>query len=346
MARAASSLGWALVLSTCAAFLAPRLPVLSSSNFGQVRTTQERGLGLVVRSTDDNYEPPSDSAYDAEDDLEATEVIYEAPQGPASAMDVPSDVGDASDGTAFSSEDCATLERELLKLCASTSRGAVASQSERMEIDALCRDLEDSQELPFDAPMDVDGVWNLVYSSEPGLYRQSPFFWGFSQLLDGKTAPFQLKGSRDQGLAENVYSVTDAIPFYKVGRATQTISGASTGFGTLISEVELSIQLFDVLVPAAKSVMTTTARCAQVNQGLSLTLETTEVKDSTISKLPGLGFLNDLAFPTESAFDQLSDLIGAAPNSATVDCTIPYLSNGLRITRTPSGYVFVHSREP
>ena len=40
----------------------------------------------------------------------------------------------------------------------------------------------------------------------------------------------------------------------------QTISGAESGSGTLVSEVTLAIKIFDALLPSAQSTMTTTAR--------------------------------------------------------------------------------------
>ena len=44
------------------------------------------------------------------------------------------------------------------------------------------------------APGALNGVWNLAYCSEPGLYRSSPFFWGFSQLLGDKSAACSVEG--------------------------------------------------------------------------------------------------------------------------------------------------------
>lgn len=95
----------------------------------------------------------------------------------------------------------------------------------------------------------------------------------------------------------------------------------------------------------ATSILTSTARTAPRAAGLELTLETTEVKGSTLQRLPGLGFGGDLAFPTETAFDMLAGALGLRPQAATIACDITYVSKELRITRTPGGYTFVHSRE-
>lgn len=227
-------------------------------------------------------------------------------------------------------------EAVLLRLCAATSRGAYATSLERSEIDDVCRELEASNP---GAPL--EGRWRLAYSSEQGLYRSSPFFWGFSQLVGDKTAPLRPRNAETSSYDAAIYAVTDALPFYEVGPAYHTIRPAK-----FVSEVELYVKLFDALLPRAKSVMTTTASTVPSARGLTLTLEKTQVIDSSLEAIPGFSFISDLAFPTENAFRSIADALNLAPNAATVDMLCTYTSDTLRITRTDAGLLFVHVKDP
>jgi hypothetical protein len=65
----------------------------------------------------------------------------------------------------------------------------------------------------------LDGQWSLVYCSEAA-YRSSPFFAAFRKLTDGIPA---LPGGG--ALAESVFSITDGLPFYRIGSVQQTLKG-------------------------------------------------------------------------------------------------------------------------
>ena len=112
----------------------------------------------------------------------------------------------------------------------------------------------------------------------------------------------------------------------------------------IIRGVDLAIEPLPNLPPVGRSVMTSTARATPTANGLQLTLEKTEVKDSTIASLPGLAFLSDVAFPTQNAFDAVSDALKLTPNAHTVNLIATYVSDALRVTRTEDGYLFVHER--
>mmetsp|Transcript_29830 Transcript_29830/g.96241 ORF Transcript_29830/g.96241 Transcript_29830/m.96241 type:complete len:328 (+) Transcript_29830:3353-4336(+) len=258
----------------------------------------------------------------------------------------PSDMGDSEDPFP-EPPSLVVSEASVLARCAATGRGALASDFDRADVDGLCAELETRS-----PGASLTGRWQLAYSSEAGLYRSSPFFWGFKKLLRNFDSPVTLRNAKDSSTAENIYAVTDGLPFYDVGACTQTISP-----GTFVSEVEVRLKVFESLVPKATSVMTTTARAEPTEDGLLLTLETTQVKDSSIEQaLPAVfGFLSDFKFPTESAFRQLADQNDAiarlfpsssfAPDASTVNLRCPYVSNTLRITRTDSGMLFVHVKD-
>ena len=75
---------------------------------------------------------------------------------------------------------------------------------------------------------------------------------------------------------------------------------------------------------------------------LELTMQTTEVKDSSISSLPGLAFVDTLAFPTEEVFEKIK----AGEGTATVVAKNKLVDGGrIRVTRAPDGNLFVFVRE-
>lgn len=69
------------------------------------------------------------------------------------------------------------------------------------------------------------GIWTLVYSSSQA-FRSSPFFATFQALL-GR-----------EGVAEKIFSFTDAFPNAKIGQARQIINNDCT---ELLSRVEMSV---------------------------------------------------------------------------------------------------------
>jgi hypothetical protein len=167
-------------------------------------------------------------------------------------------------------------------------------------------------------------------------------------------------------LAQAVYAITDAIPFYDIGPVTQRIEGLCdeelgcevpeseegsdgvvggegepndgsmapppSGIGQLTSEVELCIGR-NFGLPAAKSQMTTTstitARPALPGGTVveaEVRVEQTQARQSTIAAL--LPQLDDaLKFPSGDALEALR------PTSATVLLRTTYVSDTLRISR-------------
>ena len=168
---------------------------------------------------------------------------------------------------------------------------------------------------------------------------------------DGVSVPLSPMSAADDSLAEAVYAITDGIPFKRVGTAMHTLRGTGAGAtaGSLVSEVQLELSIFDALLPPGRSTMTTSceAYTAGVERGcLGVRVQKTEVKASSIP------FLDDIAFPT-------SDVLGASlgllsDDSSASDATevllrTTFLSDTLRISRVvgaPRSYVFAHTREP
>ena len=106
----------------------------------------------------------------------------ELPEPTAEEADAPSDVEKEAEADAYDDDAAYDAETALLDRCVGVDRGASASTADRAEVERLAASLE-ALAPPFEAAK-LEGVWSLVYSSEPGLYRSSPFFWGFSRLSD------------------------------------------------------------------------------------------------------------------------------------------------------------------
>ena len=84
-----------------------------------------------------------------------------------------------------------------------------------------------------------------------------------------------------------------------------------------------------------------TASAVPTATGLELTLEKTEVRDSTLSQLPGLGFVST-SLPT-NAFDALSNALQLTPDASTVQLlrrTQPWGASDA----TEGGYLLAHER--
>ena len=88
--------------------------------------------------------------------------------------------------------------------------------------------------------------------------------------------------------------------------------------------------------------MTTTSSWAWVPsepQYLELTIEKTQVLDSTVMKMLPFSFDDEnIAFPSGSALEL------AKPGSSSVFMKVIYLDENLRISRNEDDKVFVHSR--
>lgn len=229
---------------------------------------------------------------------------------------------------------------ELLEISAATDRGQSASAAQQRKAEAFARSVEHAP-----GSKTLDGEWQLLYASESP-YRSSPFFWGFRKVCDGMESPVL-----DSSFAEAVFKITDGIPFKNVAQVKQTITGSTYPGGTLKSEVVLQISVFDALLGRAQSTMTTTASTSQLGTGeggepLELTLKTTEVKDSSISKVPGFSFVEDLSFPTTDVFDQVEKLRGGSTGkTAVVDMKNTLFEEGnMRVCFAPDDNFFVWTR--
>mmetsp|Transcript_31594 Transcript_31594/g.43983 ORF Transcript_31594/g.43983 Transcript_31594/m.43983 type:complete len:330 (-) Transcript_31594:170-1159(-) len=230
-------------------------------------------------------------------------------------------------------------EAELLKFCAFTGRGTVATVDERAKIDLVVEALEglDEQNGVNEKNLMMNGNWKLVYTSED-VTRSSPFFWAFRKATKGISQPLPVLPSQ---FAEAVFAITDGIPFAKKGQATQRIELDSFGDGFLISMVEVELSVFDAILPPQTGFITTTSKIeAGAAQGSSLlTVQTTQIKESSWENIPILASsVKRSVFPSNEAFERVAE------GSSKVEMRTTYLSDELRIARNEAGSAFVFQR--
>jgi hypothetical protein len=230
---------------------------------------------------------------------------------------------------------------EILRLAACTNRGQSATVDQKYEIENAISDLESSasivSQMNIASDPALNGKWHLVYATERET-RSSPFFWAFRKALQGVQQPFPVLPAE---LSESFFAITDGLPFYSVGRATQTISGVGSGNAQLVSSVQVKIRVFDALVQPLDGFVTTTSDYYAVgSKKAQLKVATTEVRDSTLQQLPFVGQLvQDVKFPTREALEQVRE------GSSEVEVEHTYLSDTLRVARNVNGQVFVYSKE-
>ncbi|KAG8457249.1 hypothetical protein KFE25_011491 [Diacronema lutheri] len=221
---------------------------------------------------------------------------------------------------------------ELVTLGAVTDRGQRASAAQRTLARRLIAELEHTPGTGGEAADgELEGEWELVYATE-AVYRASPFFAAFRGLTRGVDAVARPLGAPNAALSEAIFRITDGVPFKEVGVARQTINATH-----LVSRVELSINLFDALVPRAGSVMTSTAAILAPTGGggaarvARLRVEQTRVLDSSLGALLPFLALDRLAFPTADVFERLR------PGSSEVRLETTFLSHTLRVSRHRAG---------
>ena len=94
--------------------------------------------------------------------------------------------------------------------------------------------------------------------------------------------------------------------------------GFTLGSNTHPKSSLLVVAVVDVVVVVSTFVCHHGPMCHQI-----CSIQTTEVKDSSISSLPGLAFVDTLAFPTVDVFDRIKAGENTATIIAKVNVTMP-----------------------
>ena len=204
------------------------------------------------------------------------------------------------------------------ELAAVTSRGQAADFSARVDAEDLVLQLEAlSPTSEGGWAGALTGRWRLLYASVE-LFRSSPFFW------TAAAASTALLGSEEAASA--VFRLTASLP----------VAGARGPFGfvelcfepgRLVSEV--SMTLFDGLLPGLSGTVVTEARCAAEERDaaclLRITVESTRVVGSSMG-------LDSLSVPVEGLFAALrgGEALQATARSRYVDADTLVLRLGER----------------
>lgn len=243
------------------------------------------------------------------------------------------------------------IKLKLYELSSRTSRGQTFSPNKLDKVGpvneedheyfrTLVQQLEHQYNNDINIPELLCGEWELLICDDD-ITRSSPFFWSFQKAFKDFKTPFQVPFNpfNSDLLYQNVFKLTDNLPFKSIGRAIQKISldaNIIENGGNLVSQVE--VYAFD----SAKSLMTTTSTWQSrpdLGTLLEISLLKTEILESTIASMfswldPAL-----LSFPSGAALELIR------PGSSTVYSNIKYLDKNLRVvTNDAEDKVFIFTR--
>ncbi|CAM9173054.1 unnamed protein product [Pylaiella littoralis] len=219
-------------------------------------------------------------------------------------------------------DEVTVIKNSLLQVAAITERGQLATEAQRGDMDLLVERLEelkaDQQLEPF-KDEDMVGIWTLVYSSSQA-FRSSPFFATFQALL-GK-----------EGVAERIFSYTDAFPNAKIGQARQIVNEDCT---ELLSRVEMSVWPHRWI----SGVVETRSKIVNDNVGdrLEVIVDDTRVSDSVLGKISPR--LEELRVPVDQLSERLFDRI------PRITLETVFLDQDLRVTRLPDRNFLIYVKD-
>ena len=121
---------------------------------------------------------------------------------------------------------------ELRSLALETERGQKRDEdSKKKAVQDLVKSLESTGRLQGS----LNGLWELIYADDD-VTRASPFFWAFRKAF--RNTRSRVKLSSSGMFADNVFYITDTIPFKSIGTCTQRIDLESRSF---ISQVKVNV---------------------------------------------------------------------------------------------------------
>jgi hypothetical protein len=223
-----------------------------------------------------------------------------------------------------------TVKEKLYLLSARTSRGGLASDSEKGEIAYLVNSLEELN-ASLSPAREADGTWELIYTNTQ-LFRSSPLFMAARALLK----------TEDEAAKFNQFCALHlkALRFTRIGRVTQIVTP-----NTLRSEFETEVPLFPGLPIAITGTIVSTADIEFSDRNSwTLGLDTTRIKEGS-SNVPILNnFLDNFTgLPLKAVGNALESRLPSYSNPKPVFRTV-YLDEDLRISRDQDDHVFVYSK--
>ncbi|CBJ48469.1 conserved unknown protein [Ectocarpus siliculosus] len=228
----------------------------------------------------------------------------------------------SSVGTPADVDEITLIKNSLLQVAAMTERGQLATEAQQNDMDLLLERLEELKAEELLEPYkdeNMVGTWTLVYSSSQA-FRSSPFFATFQALI-GK-----------DGVAERIFSFTDAFPNAKIGQARQIVNEDCT---ELLSRVEMSVWPHRWI----SGVVETRSKIVNDDIGdqLEVIVDDTRVSDSILGKISPR--LEEVRVPVDQLSERLFDRIPRI----TLDTV--FLDQDLRVSRLPDRNFLVYVKD-
>ena len=157
---------------------------------------------------------------------------------------------------------------ELRSLALETERGqrkdAVSQKTAVLE---LVKSLESTGRIGGS----MDGLWELIFA-EDDVTRASPFFWAFRKAF--RNTKSRVKLSSSGMFADNVFYITDTIPFKSIGPCTQKIDLDSRSF---ISQVKVNVDFMGRSLSSSLMTTSSTLRPTEEPNIFEIQVDKTEV---------------------------------------------------------------------
>ena len=158
---------------------------------------------------------------------------------------------------------------ELKSLAAETERG------QKRDTDAKKKTIQElvkSLELTGRRQGSISGLWELIYA-EDDVTRASPFFWAFRKAF--RNTKSRVKLSSSDMFADNVFYITDTIPFKSVGSCNQRIDLDSRSF---VSQVRVNVNLAGRSLSSSLMTTSSTIRPTEDRDLFEIQVDKTEVR--------------------------------------------------------------------
>jgi len=243
-----------------------------------------------------------------------------------SENEIPSDVG----SPIISEDGAEELKITLLNLAASTSRGEVATEMEKMEALKIIEMIE-MQNSMEDPAKNAFGSWDLVYSNTY-LFRSSPFFMAARAVCkDG------VEADRFNWFCKQH---REALAFTYIGKVRQIVSPTS-----LTSEFETNVAAVPGLPLTITGTIVSNADIEEMDgSSWTLYMDKVRIKEDS-SNIPILGqLLNDF---NGLQSRKISDVLDQFVESYSIPKPIfrtNYVDKDMRISRDQDNNVFVYCR--
>ena len=222
---------------------------------------------------------------------------------------------------------------EIFALAACSRRGESATTTQRDEIRALVRALDNPTTNPARSEK-LNGSWELVFESSGHPFRSSPFFWAVGKFL-GDRADFFYGAHEHQTsmfgggcgtclqiLDMNAGTLTsDCVVKASIGIPFLGFAPIVSGFGSVITKG--TVQTIDgetIAVPV-------------------VSLSTT-VRQDDESVLPALNFLNNTTVPVGDVMGRIAD----GNSEMRVTMRITYLDDDMRVSELEDGTLLIYRR--